>query len=154
VTAGGSAESPTRAAVEQYLAALNAHDVVAAAMCVSDDFYNEHTSALGHTVRGRAAYLARLPQFLAQFRDLHYEVEEWIVDASRCAVPYRMTCTYADDLGSAHPVTIRGMFRFRVEDGHIVHRVDYWDSAEFTRQISAAIASPLDNNKGRQDVTP
>jgi predicted ester cyclase len=125
----------TRAVVELYLDALNRHDPDAAAGCVSDDFFNEHTSALGHSLRGQAAYRERLPGFLAQFRALHYEAEDWIVDTDRCAVPYRMSCTYLDGDGTAHPVQIRGIFRFRVENDAIVHRVDYWDGNEFARQV-------------------
>jgi len=125
----------TRAVVERYLDALNRHDVDTVAACVAEDFFNEHTSALGHSVRGRAAYRERLPEFLAQFRELHYEAEDWIVDRDRCAVPYTMTCRFVDREANSHPIVIRGLFRFRVEDGVIVHRVDYWDGNEFARQV-------------------
>jgi limonene-1,2-epoxide hydrolase len=125
----------TRRIIERYLAALNAHDADAAAACVAADFCNEHTSALGHTVRGRDAYRARLPEFLARFADLHYEPEDWIVDGDRAAVPYRMTCLVVDG-AERHSVAIRGMFRFRVEHDEIIHRVDYWDGSEFTRQTT------------------
>jgi steroid delta-isomerase-like uncharacterized protein len=126
----------TRAVVERYLAALGAGDADAAAACVAPDFVNEHTSARGTSIRGRAAYRERLDGFLAQFDDLHYEVEDWIVDGERAAVPYTMTCTFRDG-DAARPVRLRGMFRFRVVDGAIVHRVDYWDGEEFRRQIEA-----------------
>ncbi len=126
----GDAAAP-RSAVERYLDALNAHDADAVAGAVSADFVNEHTSALGTSLVGRAAYRERLGGFLAQFAELHYDVEDIIVEADRAAVPYTMTFRY-----DGHPVRIRGMFRFRVADGLIAHRVDYWDSQEFTRQIS------------------
>lgn len=132
----------TREVVARYLGALNAHDADAVCACVSEDFHNEHTAAGATSVRGRAAYRERLPQFLARFRDLHYEAEDWIVDGDRAAVPYRMTCTYTGDDGAGHPVAIRGMFRFRVAGGLIVHRVDYWDSAEFARQTTTAARNP------------
>lgn len=125
------------AAVERYLAALNAADVDAIAACVGEDFVNEHTSAIGTSVRGRDAYRKRLPDFLGRFRGLHYEAEDVIADGERVAVPYTMTCNWRDEGGREHPVTIRGIFRFRVEDGVIVHRVDYWDSGEFLRQTGA-----------------
>lgn len=130
----------TRAVVERYIAALNTHDPDAIAACVGDDFVNEHTSALGTSVRGRAAYRERLPLFLAQFQDLHYDVEEWIVDGDRCAVAYTMSCRYVDG-ERWHPVVIRGMFRFRVARDVIVHRVDYWDGTEFSRQVQVEASS-------------
>jgi steroid delta-isomerase-like uncharacterized protein len=123
----------TRSAVERYLEALNSGDPDRIAACVTDDFYNEHTSALGHSRRGRASYRERLPSFLAEFAGLHYDVEDLIVEGDRAAVAYRMTCTYH---GSG--VTVRGVFRFRVEDGLIAHRADYWDSAAFIEQLDRA----------------
>ncbi|GHJ07258.1 hypothetical protein TPA0907_16250 [Micromonospora humidisoli] len=131
----------TRAAVQRYLAALNAHDADAVAGCVSVDFVNEHTAALGRTVVGRARYRARLDGFLAEFVDLRYEVEELLVDADRAAVAYRMSFRLAS-AGRA-PVRIRGVFRFRVDaDGLIAHRVDYWDSGEVHRQLAGAPEPP------------
>jgi predicted ester cyclase len=127
----------TRDAVLRYLAALNARDADAVAGCVSAGFVNEHTTALGRTVTGRTAYRARLDGFLAEFADLHYEVEELLVDGDRAAVAYRMSFRLVS-AGRA-PVRIRGMFRFRVDaDGLVAHRVDYWDSAEVHRQLAAA----------------
>jgi ketosteroid isomerase-like protein len=112
-----------------YVAALNAGDPDAIAACVTDDFFNEHTSAVGHSLRGRAAYRERLPQFLSEMEGLHYDVEDVIADGARCAVPYTMTARWC-----GHPFTIRGVFRITVRDGLIAHRVDYWDSLDFLRQ--------------------
>ena len=120
----------TREAVARYLAALNSGDPDRIAACVTEDFYNEHTSALGHSRRGRASYRERLPSFLAEFAGLHYEVEDTIVEDGRAAVAYTMTCMY-----HGAPVSVRGVFRFSVEDGLIAHRVDYWDSAAFAAQV-------------------
>jgi ketosteroid isomerase-like protein len=119
----------TRAAVERYLAALNAHDPDAAAAAVAEDFVNEHTSARGTSVHGREAYRARLGRFLHDFAGLHYELEDLIVDGARAAVPYTMTFRFG-----GRPVRIRGMFRFTVRDGLVAHRVDYWDGEEFRHQ--------------------
>jgi ketosteroid isomerase-like protein len=120
----------TRAAVERYLEALNCGDPDRIAACVTNDFFNEHTSALGHSRRGRGPYRERLPSFLAEFSGLHYAVEDTVVETDRAAVAYTMTCTYRGT-----PVSVRGMFRFRVEGGLIAHRVDYWDSAVFLQQL-------------------
>ena len=125
----------TAEAVTRYLDALNLGNADLIAECVAEDFHNEHTSALGHGLHGRAAYRDRLPSFLGQFSGLHYEVEDMIVDGDRAAVAYTMTSAWGSD---RKPVSIRGVFRFRVVDGLIAHRVDYWDSAEFTRQVAPA----------------
>jgi len=127
--------SSTRAVVERYLAALNDHDPDAAAACVTVDFVNEHTSTRGTSRTGRDAYRAALPAFLERFAALQYAVEEVLIDGERAAVAYRMTCDWIDDDGGRHPVSLRGMFRFRVTDGLIAHRVDYWDGADFERQV-------------------
>lgn len=127
--------------VRSYIGALNGGNPDDIASYVSDDFINEHTSMLGETVAGRGAYRARLEGFLGQFRELHYEIEQTIVEGAQVAVAYRMSARYRDS-GSGStvdcPIQIRGMFRFRVEHGQIVHRVDYWDSAEFQRQLQSA----------------
>jgi len=127
--------------VRSYIGALNRGNPDDIASYVSEEFINEHTSALGETVTGRGAYRARLEGFLGQFRELHYEIEQTIAEGAQVALAYRMSARYRDvSRGSAVdcPIQIRGMFRFRVEQGRIVHRVDYWDSAEFQRQLSAA----------------
>lgn len=123
--------------VTSYLEALSRGDVDAAVALVADDFHNEHTSSLGNSLRGRDAYRERLPRFLAQFTQLRYELEDLIVDGERAAAPYTMTFRWTADDGTEVPVRIRGIFRFRVVDGHITHRVDYWDGADFQRQVAA-----------------
>jgi steroid delta-isomerase-like uncharacterized protein len=117
-------------AVRRYLAALNAHDADAVAAAVTEDFVNEHTSARGVSRTGRAAYRQALDGFLEQFADLRYEVEDTLVDGDRAAVAYTMTAAVDGRL-----IAIRGVFRFRVRAGLVAHRVDYWDGAEFARQI-------------------
>jgi len=132
VTSPSTAEVVTR-----YLEALSAGDVDAAVALVAEDFHNEHTSALGNSLHGRAAYRERLPRFLAQFQGLRYELEDLIVDGERAAAPYTMTFRWQREDGTEAPVRIRGIFRFRVVDGLIAHRVDYWDGADFQRQVAA-----------------
>src|SRR5581483_9734989 len=94
----------TRAAVARYLDALNGGDPDAIAACVTEDFYNEHTSALGHSRRGRAAYRE-------EFTGVHCGVEDSVVEGDRAAVAGTMTGVCHGD-----PVSVRGVCRFRVED--------------------------------------
>ena len=53
------------------------------------------------------------------------------MEGDRAAVAYRMSFIY-----DGVPVRLRGVFRFRVAGDLIAHRVDYWDGADFQRQIS------------------
>jgi steroid delta-isomerase-like uncharacterized protein len=128
--------SSTRAAVLAYLEALNAHDPDRIASCVTEDFVNEHTSTMGHSRSGRAQYRTALHAFLAEFDQLHYDVEDLIVEGERAAAAYRMSFRMVSAGGA--PVNVRGVFRFRVgTDGLIAHRVDYWDSGEVRKQLDA-----------------
>jgi ketosteroid isomerase-like protein len=127
----------TTRTVLAYVDALNTGDPDAIAATVTEDFRSEHICSLGHGLEGRAAYRERLPVFLGQFTRLRYEAEDLIVDGDRAAVPYRMSCVWIDDEGTGHPVSLRGLFRFRIRDGAIAHRVDYWDGTEFLRQVRA-----------------
>lgn len=122
-----------RDSVVEYLAALSAHDVDRIVACVTEDFVNEHTSALGSTSNGREVYRGRLPGFLGQFENLRYEVVDTIVDGDRAAARYRMTAIYEE-----HAVDIAGVMLFVVRDGLIAQRTDVWDSLTFLRQTGLA----------------
>jgi steroid delta-isomerase-like uncharacterized protein len=125
----GQRLTPTRAAVEAYLDALNAHDADRIAACVADDFVNEHTSIGGVDRHGRAAYRGALDRFLADFVDLHYAPEQYIAEGAHCAVPYRMTAVM-----KGQPLDLRGVFVFAVDEaGLIARRTDYWDSGAVPR---------------------
>ncbi len=124
----------TRAAVEAYLAALNAHDADAAAACVAEGFVNEHTSSMGRSRKGRAEYRAALTGFLENFGDLRYVPECFLVDGESAAVPYVMTFRMRS--AGDRPVRVRGVFVFTVADGLITRRTDYWDSGEVQRQLA------------------
>jgi steroid delta-isomerase-like uncharacterized protein len=123
------AQSSVRDRVTEYLAALSAHDVDRIVACVTDDFVNEHTSALGSTSNGREVYRGRLPGFLGQFEGLRYDIVDTIVEGDRAAVRYRMTATYEE-----HALNIPGVMLFVVRDGLIAQRTDVWDSLTFLRQ--------------------
>ncbi|CAN5814520.1 hypothetical protein BH20ACT4_BH20ACT4_07530 [soil metagenome] len=117
--------------VRSYLAAFASGDAEAIASHVTDDFANDHASALGESCSGRAAYRDRLPGFLAFLPGVRYEVERLIVEGDQVAVAYRLTAT-----SDGHPVDLRGAMVLDVVDGLIARRTDYWDSLTFLRQTA------------------
>jgi ketosteroid isomerase-like protein len=124
--------------VLRYLAGLSSADVDGVLDCVSEAFFNEHTSTLGSSCTGKDAYAGRLPGFLAGFDGLAYEVVESITEqvddgSRRVAVRYRMTASY-----DGHPIDIPGVMLFEVSDGLIARRTDVWDSQTFLRQTGGA----------------
>ena len=135
---GDGASSGTQAAVEAYMAALNAHDIDRIVACVTEDFHNEHTVASSPSLHGREAYRTRLGVFLRDYRELNYELEDIIVAGDRAAVPYRMTYMW-HGATPPRPVVTRGVFRFTVRDGLVARRVDYRDSANSKRQMEAPV---------------
>jgi len=118
---------------------LNTGDIDAITRNISDEFINEHISTLGESIVGCDVYRRHLEIFLKEFKDLNYQLEDVIVDDDKVAVPYVMSATWLGtdlDIPRNDTFSIRGMFRFKVINGLITHRVDYWDSAEFERQVN------------------
>ena len=125
--------SDAAAVVRSYLHSFATGDPDAIAAHVTDEFVNEHTSALGSSCTGRHEYLARLPGFLAAFPGLCYEVERVVVDGDHAVAAYRMTAT-----SEGHPVDLRGVMVFELDGDRIARRTDYWDSLTYLRQVGQA----------------
>lgn len=120
-----------RAVASSFVASFASGDPDRIAAHVAADFVNEHTAALGSGCVGRDEYRRRLPGFLADFEDLRYEPEDVVVEGDRVVVAYRMTARHGGE-----PIDLRGVFRLRIVDGLIAHRVDYWDALTFLKQAS------------------
>jgi ketosteroid isomerase-like protein len=116
-----------------YLDAFSTGDPDAVAAFVTDDFVNEHTSALGSGCVGLDAYRERLPSFLAAMPGLRYDVEDVVVDGDRVYAAYTLRTNVNE-----RPIAVRGVMRFVVRSEQIAHRVDYWDSLVFQRQAGMA----------------
>ena len=119
--------------VRRYLSAFASGDATEVASLVTDDFFNDHTAALGSSCRGRDEYLKRLPGFLSSMEGLRYEVDDVIAEGERVAATYTLHATV-----NSRPIAVRGMMRFEVRDGLIARRTDYWDSLVFRQQAGLA----------------
>jgi len=123
--------------VTAYLASFATGDPDAVAACVTDDFVNEHLSALGSGCEGRGEYRRRLPGFLSTFASASYTIvtlaEIATPDAGDVVVRYRFEATY-----EGTPIDIPGVMWFDVSNGLVARRTDLWDSLTFLRQTGQA----------------
>ena len=122
----------------RYLRSFVGGDPVAIADHVTDDFRNDHASALGSPCVGRDEYLRRLPGFLASLPGLRYEPDEPLVDGNRVAAPYTLHASGTTPSGDLVPVEIRGVMLLQFESALIASRLDVWDALTFLRQTGQA----------------
>ncbi len=133
-----SLRTPTEV-VRSYLSSFASGDPTTIAAHVTEDFVNEHTSALGRGCQGRDSYRERLPSFLSSMIDLRYQIEDLVEQDGQVMVTYLMTALWQGQ----QAISIRGAQRLVVNNGLISHRVDYWDSAIFMLQTNPAAAEAL-----------
>jgi ketosteroid isomerase-like protein len=129
--------SPKELAI-RYLEAVGGDDPDAVVAFVSEDFRNEHYSALGSTSVGRDEYRRRLPDFMASFAGRSYAIDD-VVEERRgtdadVVVRYRLTAECAGG-----PIDIPGVMWLRIRGDQIAHRIDCWDSLTFLRQTGASV---------------
>jgi steroid delta-isomerase-like uncharacterized protein len=113
----------------RYLESFATGDPDVVASFVSEDFINEHTSALGSGCQGKDEYRRRLPGFIASMPGLSYEVESQITEGDQVANAYTLRARVNE-----RDIEVRGMMRITVRDGLITDRTDYWDSKSFLQQ--------------------
>lgn len=113
----------------RYLESFATGDPDVVASFVSNDFVNEHTSALGSGCQGKDEYRRRLPGFIASMPGLSYEVESQIAEGDQVANAYTLRARVNE-----RDIAVRGMMRITVRDGLITDRTDYWDSKSFLLQ--------------------
>lgn len=113
----------------RYLESFATGDPDVVASFVSEDFVNEHTSALGSGCQGKDEYRRRLPGFIASMPGLSYEVESQIAEGDQVANAYTLRARVNE-----RDIEVRGMMRITVRDGLITDRTDYWDSKSFLQQ--------------------
>ena len=121
-----------------YLASFATGDPVTIASHVSEDFINDHASALGSPCRGRQEYLRRLPAFLASMPSLRYDADQPIVEGPRVAAAYTLHASGMSKDQHPVPITIRGVMLLRIERGLITERLDVWDALTYLRQVGEA----------------
>ena len=127
-----------RALALSFLASFATRDGDRIAAHVTDDFVNDHASALGTGCVGRATYRAHLDGFLASMPGLRYVAGEPIVEATRVALPYDLHARGTTPDGADVPVHVRGVMLLRFDGALIAERLDVWDALTYLRQTGQA----------------
>lgn len=134
------AEDARLAALEQFYAAYNAHDVAAAVALYAADGAHEE-AATGQARTGAEALAQGLSGFFAMLAEARFERRDTVLAGPHAAVGYRMTGRMARDLGplacKGRAIEIIGLHLFEFAEGKIRRTRDFWDPDAFKRQIAA-----------------
>jgi ketosteroid isomerase-like protein len=115
-------EQGTRAAVDRFNDAFNAHDVDAVMAAMTVDCVFESTSPPnGSRHEGQAAVRTAWEEFFAASPTAHFDAEDVITTGDRCVVQWRYTWR-SDDGTEAQ---IRGVDVMRVREGKVAEKFAY-----------------------------
>jgi steroid delta-isomerase-like uncharacterized protein len=117
--------------------------------------YNDHNPALweeamspkyvGHvnadTIPSREIGKGFVTGLLTAFPDIHYTVEDKLIEGNRVVARWSATGTHTGNLFGMPPTNKRvkmiGITIFRIEDGQIAELWDVWDQAGMMAQLNA-----------------
>jgi len=135
------AASDSKAVIDGYMAAWNAHDAgKAAAYFAEDGVYFDAT--VGTPQKGRAAARDKVIQvFLTAVPDARWEMTSApIVSAEGIAFQWKFSGTNSGAWGPETPATdkplsFEGVSFVRIKDGQITYQGDYYDALGFNKQL-------------------
>jgi steroid delta-isomerase-like uncharacterized protein len=127
-------------------AAWNSHDVDKIATFYTDDCIKEDV-AVGVHVRGKEAMKAVNSGAFAAVPDMKIELRLIISSRDTAATEWTMSGTYSSSHPGAplvigRPFSIRGATIMQLREGRISRVSDYWDSAQFVRQVGSMPSIP------------
>jgi steroid delta-isomerase-like uncharacterized protein len=124
-----------------WIEGLNRGDVSVADAAFAPDCV-VHITGIADPLRGVAAFKELVGGLLAAFPDLHFTVEDQLVQGDRVAFRWRVTGTHSGPLGAApptgKPVAIEGLIIDRVVDGKVQERWEQWDQSLMLQQLGLA----------------
>ena len=126
-----------RAVVERLNETLNAHDIDAGRLLYADDAYLVPATGRQMDLDGLSQMLA---MSIAAFPDLEMQVQRWVVDGDTVVTEEVMVGTHKGPFAGLAPtgvqVRLPMMHVTRVNDGRIVERIAYHDTAGILRQLT------------------
>lgn len=115
---------------------VSAADVVFAPDCVV------HITGVAEPLRGLGAWKELVAGLLRAFPDLHFTIEDQIVQEDRVAFRWRARGTHTGPLGAApptgKPIVIDGLAMDRMADGKVLERWEQWDQSIMLQQLGFA----------------
>jgi steroid delta-isomerase-like uncharacterized protein len=120
---------------------LNSGDVSAADAAFAADCV-VHITGVPAPLRGIGAWKELVGGMLAAFPDMHFTMEDQLVDGDRVAHRWRATGTHTGPLGPVPPtgrtMAIDGLIFDRVVDGKVAERWEQWDQPNMLQQLGLA----------------
>ena len=135
---------PVKSSVEYqrlWIESLNRGDVSAADSAFAPDCVF-HLTGVAEPIRGVGAWKEVISGLLRAFPDIHFTVDDEIVDGERVAFRWHATATHTGPLGAAPPtgkrIAVDGLIVDRVADGQVQERWEQWDQSLMLQQLGFA----------------
>ena len=115
---------------------ISAADAVFATDCIV------HITGIAAPLEGIGAFKEFIAGMLRSFPDLHFTIEDQLVQGDRAAFRWRATGTHTGPLGAAPPtgknVSVEGLIIDRVVAGKVQERWEQWDQSLMLQQLGFA----------------
>jgi steroid delta-isomerase-like uncharacterized protein len=124
-----------------WIEGLNRGDVSAADVAFAPDCV-VHITGIAEPLRGVGPWKEVVAGLLRAFPDLHFTVEDQLVQGDRVAIRWRATGRHTGPLGDAPPtgksVALDGLIMDRMADGRVQERWEQWDQPMMLQQLGLA----------------
>jgi steroid delta-isomerase-like uncharacterized protein len=124
-----------------WVEALNRGDVSSADAVFAPDCI-VHITGIAEPLRGVGSFKDVVAGLLRAFPDIHFTIEDQLVQGDRVAFRWRATGTHTGPLGDAPPtgksVALDGIIVDRVADGRVKERWEQWDQSLMLQQLGFA----------------
>jgi steroid delta-isomerase-like uncharacterized protein len=101
-----------------------------------------HMTGVAEPIRGIGPWKDLIGGLLRAFPDLHFSVEDQLIQDDRVAFRWRATGTHTGPLGAAPPtgktVVLDGLIMDRMTDGKVRERWEQWDQPLMLQQLGFA----------------
>jgi steroid delta-isomerase-like uncharacterized protein len=121
-----------------WIESLNRGDVSAAEDVFTSDCV-VHMTGVAEPIRGIGPWKDLVGGLLRAFPDLHFSVEDQLIQGDRVAFRWRATGTHTGPLGAAPPtgktVLLDGLIMDRMTDSKVRERWEQWDQPLMLQQL-------------------